>query len=108
MTTKHIKINHVGGEAFYNICNEMHLNTHSVDHFPLTIPPSGCLRTNSMVSEIKKLKHYVHRRDLSIQDVVYSDPSPRSRVIVVHGNRGTGKTSLCRAFARDVVWYVSV
>ncbi|KAF2856270.1 hypothetical protein T440DRAFT_474652 [Plenodomus tracheiphilus IPT5] len=101
MTTKNITVNHDGGDAFYNICNEMHAHTHESDLVQPRDNAQERMKTTSIQIEIKKLKYYIERSELSFANPLHGTASLCPEVVVVHGERGTGKTTLCRAFARD-------
>jgi Cdc6-like AAA superfamily ATPase len=93
-------INH-SGDAIYNIDNKQ--NHIAADQSPPKEPkPIACASTTLSIEVGKLTDYYIPRNDEAFAKLLQDVPTHYPKVVLVHGEKGTGKTSCCRDFARNV------
>jgi hypothetical protein len=89
------------GNANYNIDNKQNLVAAEQSR-PRETRPITCASTTISIEVEKLTDHYMPRNEEAFTKLIQDVPTRCPKVVVVHGEKGTGKTSCCRNFARSV------
>jgi ABC-type transport system involved in cytochrome bd biosynthesis fused ATPase/permease subunit len=83
------------GDAYNNVGNTQNVTSGAIC--------DQVLSTSTSISlEVKKLTpNFIHRDEAQFAKLLRLPETPGTKVFVVHGSSGTGKTSLCRKFVQE-------
>jgi Cdc6-like AAA superfamily ATPase len=63
--------------------------------------PSLSTSTSISLEVLKLTPNFIHRDEAQFAKLLRLPETPGTKVFVVHGSSGTGKTSLCRKFVQE-------
>ena len=93
-------INH-SGDAIYNIDNKQN-NIAADQSIPKEPRLIACASTTISIEVEMLTEYYIPRNDEALTKLLQDVSTRCPKVVVLHGEKGTGKTSCCRGFARSV------
>ena len=98
-----LTFNHYGGTMYNNLFNTQSNVSEAVPDQVLPKQYSSAFSASTSISiELQKLtRHFIYHDEATFKRLLQLPENAGTKIFVVHGSSGTGKTSLCRKFVKE-------